>query len=162
MKTSSLELRSICESWQINHAHVKQQRTTIKLLEPYTLLVKGYSSKHRKALQRWLKQKAYRHLGNWMQALSEDFELDFQKITVRGQRTRWGSCSEDKSINLNYKLLFLPANLVEYVLLHELCHTKFLDHSSRFWKLVESFDSNYKQHQKLLLKANQYLPRGFH
>jgi predicted metal-dependent hydrolase len=158
-----LELRSICEKWQIQYLHSSQQRITSKKTAPYELLIKGNIDYRPclQTLQKWLKLKAKLHLGQWIQALSDDTNLHFTNITIRGQKSRWGSCSKQKNINLNYKLLFLPAKLVEHVLLHELCHTKQLNHSQQFWKLFANFDVQYKENRKLLRKADQYIPGWF-
>ncbi|MGD9153390.1 MAG: DUF45 domain-containing protein [Gammaproteobacteria bacterium] len=159
MKEIQIELRSIHETWKITYEKAIQTRTTIKKIAPYHLLIKGEAKKHRTALKNWLKKKAHRHLGHWLRAISYDLNIPFTNLSIRGQKTRWGSCSEYKDINLNYKLLFLPANLVDYVLVHELCHIKELNHSKKFWQLVASYDTNYRVHRKLLHQANQYLPK---
>ena len=66
--------------------------------------------------------------------------LSYRRLAIRGQRTVWGSYSSSGTLSLNYKLLFLQAALVDYVLLHELAHTRHLDHSKAFWSLLQSFD----------------------
>lgn len=155
-----IELRAIHETWEIIYEKSVQTRVSIKKIAPYQLLIKSSSKqKYRMALETWLKKKARRHLHKWLQAISDDLNLSYKNLSIRGQRARWGSCSEYQEINLNYKLLFLPANLVEHVLTHELCHTKELNHSKQFWQLVASYDANYKTHRKLLHHANQYLPK---
>lgn len=159
MKETQIELRSIHETWKITYEKTTQIRTTIKKIAPYHLLIKGETKNHRAALENWLKKKARRHLGNWIRAISHDLNIPFINLSIRGQKTRWGSCSAYKNINLNYKLLFLPANLVDYVLVHELCHIIELNHSKQFWQLVASYDANYRENRKLLYQANQYLPK---
>ena len=93
-----------------------------------------------------------------LNALSDITQLEFNKICIRGQKTRWGSCSAQKNITINFKLLFLPPVIVNYVLLHELCHTKYLNHSTKFWQLVAKFDTNYKAHDKVLKSGDQFIP----
>lgn len=104
-------------------------------------------------LAAWLKQQAECHITPLMQSLSEQTGHVYRRLTFRGQKTRWGSCSPKGNINLNYCLLFLPENYVRYVLLHELCHLQELNHSPAFWNLVKSFESNYKRLDK---KLNDY------
>lgn len=69
-------------------------------------------------------------------------------------KSRWGSCRSDKTITLNYHLLYLTDELIDYVIIHELSHTKHMNHSSDFWSLVESFSPNYKQLRKSVKKFN--------
>jgi predicted metal-dependent hydrolase len=86
----------------------------------------------------------------WLEGLSNKHDLPFQQVMVRGQKTRWASCSSRHTISINYELLFLDAKLVDYVLVHELCHTRHLHHGPAFWALVQRFEPEYLQlHQSL-------------
>ena len=69
-------------------------------------------------------------------------DLHYRRLVIRGQRSVWGSYSSSGTLSLNYKLVFLQPALVDYVLLHELAHTRHLDHSKGFWSLLQSFDDN--------------------
>jgi len=64
------------------------------------------------------------------------YNFSFNKIAVRRQKTRWGSCSSKKNLNYNYKILFLPLHLADYIIVHELCHLKEFNHGKKFWDLV--------------------------
>ncbi len=88
-------------------------------------------------LKAWMKRIAIECLQPMFVKLSAENGFEFSRVQWRCQKTRWGSCSHLASISLNIKLLFLPVSLVEYVMLHELCHTKYLNHGSAFWKLLE-------------------------
>ena len=81
-------------------------------------------------------------------AIKHSFQ--FNKLTIRNQRTRWGSCSNKNNINLNAKLLHLPQELIDYVLLHELVHTKIKNHSREFWEMLEKHVDNCKIYDKRL------------
>ena len=76
--------------------------------------------------------------------------LDYNRVTIRNQKSRWGSCSQSKNLNFNYKLIFLPEHLLDYVIVHELCHLRELNHSRNFWSLVEGVLPEYKAHKKQL------------
>ena len=106
-----------------------------------------------KAIAVWLKRKAEVHITPLIQDLSKLTQLSYRKVTFRGQKTRWGSCSPNGTISLNYCLLFLPHEYVRYVLLHELCHLQEMNHSSAFWSLVKQYQPNYKRLDK---KINDY------
>jgi len=106
----------------------------------------------------WLRDTARLHLGPWLRGLSEQVNLTFSHLTIRAQRSRWGSCSARHGINLNCKLLFLPPRLCRYVLLHELCHTRHLNHSAAYWKLVYTVEPDYLALDKSLRQAWRWVP----
>ena len=103
-------------------------------------------------LHKWLRRKGQKHLIPWLDELSQKINLPYNKATIRGQKTKWGSCSRQNNINLNYKLLFLESELVGYIIIHELCHTKYLNHSKEFWQLVAKFIPHHRDLRKQLLK----------
>ncbi len=70
--------------------------------------------------------------------------VEIKRIAIRNQKRSWGSCSSLGNLNFNYKLLFMPRCMVDYVIVHELCHLKFLNHSQAFWLEVEKYYPNYK------------------
>jgi len=79
-------------------------------------------------------------------------------VTIRRQRTRWGSCTARRTISLNESLVFLPAHLVRHVLVHELAHTRKLDHSPHFWALVRAHDAAWQEHRRELRDAWRHVP----
>ena len=78
--------------------------------------------------------------------------ITFGRITVRNQKTRWGSCSEKGNLNFNYLLYFLPKELLDYVVVHELAHRRHMNHSGEFWAEVEKYFPEYKECRKKLKK----------
>ena len=96
-------------------------------------------------MRKWLGDRARKHLVPWLDDLSYELKLPYSKVLVKGQRTRWGSCSPQKTISINRNLLFLPPSLVRYVLIHELVHTIQLNHSPEFWELVRERVPNSKE-----------------
>lgn len=103
-------------------------------------------AKVKSALQRWLKKKARELLPEMLDELARLHGYQYRKVTIRLQKSRWGSCSKAGNINLNAKLLFLPPRLRRYVMLHELGHLKHLNHSPAFWKEVAMTDPDYRSH----------------
>ncbi len=110
------------------------------------------------ALRRWTAKKARAYLPAWLRQVSAELDLPFDRASLRKQRTRWASCSARRTISINEKLLFVPALLVEYVFVHELCHTVQLNHSRRFWRLVSCYEPNFKTLDRELRRAWRYVP----
>ena len=83
--------------------------------------------------------------------------ITYGRVSVRKQKTRWGSCSSKGNISLNFLLVRAPKDVMDYVIIHELCHRRHMNHSSSFWRLVETFDPNYRTHRKWLREEGQIL-----
>lgn len=97
------------------------------------------------AIIRALKKRASEYLPPLLQELSNISGLRYNKVKITGSRARWGSCSAAKSINLSCYLILLPPHLMEYVLLHELAHTKEMNHGPNFWELLDSLTAGRAQ-----------------
>jgi predicted metal-dependent hydrolase len=110
------------------------------------------------ALREWLSDLAYDELGAQLAVVARELGLNFSRIQVRRQRTRWGSCSATGTISLNACLMFLEPAVVRYLYVHELCHTRHMNHSSRFWALVESHEPDYRRLDRELLRGWQAVP----
>lgn len=76
------------------------------------------------------------------------YGFSFRKICIRNQKTRWGSCSRDGNLSFNYRVIFLPETLSDYVIVHELCHLSQLNHSENFWMLVEKTVPDFRKIRK--------------
>ena len=86
---------------------------------------------------------------------SQKLQLYPQSIIYRNQKTRWGSCSSNGNISLNWRLIVAPLEVIDYVVIHELCHLRYHNHSKSFWKLVEQYSPRWKKVRKWL-QENQY------
>jgi predicted metal-dependent hydrolase len=93
----------------------------------------------KKIIEEALRKKAKTILPLRLSALSAHYELPFREVKINSSHGRWGSCSVKKVINLSFYILLLPQHLIDYVLLHELCHTCEMNHSNRFWTLLNTF-----------------------
>lgn len=109
-------------------------------------------------LREFVRKEARSFLVPELQALSGSLNLPYNRVFIRSQRRRWGSCSSKGNINLNMKLMFLPYRLVRYVIIHELCHTVHLDHSARYWRLVRMVEPQVDILEKELSEAGQLVP----
>jgi predicted metal-dependent hydrolase len=110
------------------------------------------------ALKRWLTSLAKREYRPVLRALSAMTGNSFKKMHVRGQRTCWGSHSSSGTISLNYCLMFLDPAHLRYVMIHELCHAKHMNHSRRFWAHVAEFEPGYKKLDKDLNSSWKKIP----
>jgi len=79
-----------------------------------------------------------------------EYGFQYNAVRVKAMRSQWGSCSPKKNLNFNVKIMFLPDTLVDYVVVHELCHLKELNHGKRFWNLVERILPDYLEREKEL------------
>jgi predicted metal-dependent hydrolase len=112
-------------------------------------------------LRHWIRQRARRLLPPLLQDISKHTGLAYNRVSIRSQRTRWGSCSNRGNISLNDQLLFLPADTVEYLMIHELCHTRHLNHSKAYWTLVQQHCPGYRAHEKRLGQSRNLVPNWF-
>lgn len=110
------------------------------------------------ALRRWLVRRAHAHLGPMVSELAEAHGFTVTRVRVGLQRSRWGSCSPRGTVSLNAKLLFLPPELVRYVILHELCHMRAMDHSARFWAVMAEHDPAFERHRRALKDVERLVP----
>lgn len=158
---TQISLPALDQVWSIDYI---ASNTTLQLIaRPHQQLVVMGNIQHKKnckkLLATWVKKMAELHLPITLKEISLAMKLSYTRVSIRGQQTRWGSCSHDKTISLNYKLLFLPLHLMEHVLIHELCHLVHLDHSEKFWRLVAKFDAKWEENRRALRSMSEMVPR---
>lgn len=101
-------------------------------------------------LEKALQKEARAYLPRRLKYLAETYGFRYARVRYGTQKGRWGSCSSRGTISLNVGLMLLDPELIDYVLIHELCHTKQMNHSANFWSLVESCIPDYKARRKVL------------
>ena len=111
----------------------------------------------RPLVEAWYRREAKRRLPARLAPYVRMLGVKPKGISIRAQRTRWGSCSSQGTISLNWRLLLLPADLCDYILVHELCHLRYLDHSANFWALVESVFPDYAEREDRLESMQEHL-----
>lgn len=142
-----ISLRAIGQEWSVAYRQTKATGVTAVERRGQQLLAYGDIDEIDRvvdALRRWLARKTREHVAPWLTTLGNDQGLHVGGVAIRSQRTRWASCSAKGVINLNVRLLFLPQELVRYALLHELTHIREMNHSRRYWALLESIEPNYR------------------
>jgi hypothetical protein len=110
-------------------------------------------------LQSWLKRRARLDILAAASLIAADIGIQPRRVHIRLQRSRWGSCSSSGTVSLNAALLLRSPDELRYVVVHELCHLQHMNHSPRYWRLVESFVPDYRLHEKTLDTAWQTSPR---
>ena len=161
-KPAQIEVRSRQQTWQVQYQPASTRSLALTQSAPQTLLLRGPTDNAAACtdlLRQWLSRKARAEFAPWLRELSFVIDLPFSRISIRGQKTRWASCSSNKNISLNYKLLFLPPELVHYVFVHELCHTVHMNYSTAFWELVEAKQPGHQQYRDQIREGWQYVPR---
>lgn len=136
-------------------------RARVRRLDGATIEVEGALERHgevRQCLQRWFLDHARLRLEPWLERIAEESGLSFSSLQVRRQRTRWGSCSYRGTISLNCCLLFQRPEVVRYLLIHELSHTRHMNHSTRFWRLVAACEPQYRRLDRELVQGWQNVP----
>ena len=129
-----------------------------KFVEQKIDWVKEHSSNMKKLVQKGKelpkinKDEAKMKLGKRLSELAIEHKFQYNKVSIRNQRTRWGSCSSKNNISLNMKLLHLPDQLIDYILLHELVHTRVKNHSKDFWNELETVVPNARTVDQQLRK----------
>jgi predicted metal-dependent hydrolase len=110
------------------------------------------------ALDRWLRRRVADAMAVQVSRVAMEGGFHFSRIKVRRQRTRWGSCSSKGTVSLNVCLAFLDPAVVRYLIVHELCHTRHMNHSPRFWAMVEAHEPDYRRLDRELTRGWQQVP----
>lgn len=120
------------------------------------LISANYKDHAREILEMWYKKKAKMLFYDKAIDYSQAMNVEFNKVKISNAEKRWGSCSTKKNINLSWKLIMAPEKVIDYVIIHELAHLIELNHSRRFWNIVENIDPDY-HYSICWLKENGHL-----
>ncbi|VAX09797.1 protein of unknown function DUF45 [hydrothermal vent metagenome] len=166
LRPELIHLRALGRRWQVGYrswsgrqVRLKEKGQHLQLHYPQAVEADTLNSRR---LQKWVNEQARQHLLPWLAQTADELALPYQRACIRAQKTRWGSCSSNRVINLNRNLLFLPPQLVRYLFVHELSHTRHMNHSRQFWQQVARAEPDYRRLDAELGQAASYLPRWIH
>jgi len=169
LRPRQIQLRALARGWSVDYLpgsgrqlRLRTGEQTLQLHYPSTPGAEDMNVRISQRLQKWLSEQARQHLLPWLAQTAKELDLPYHKACIRAQKTRWGSCSARKVINLNRNLLFLPPSLVRYLFVHELCHIRHMNHSREFWRQVAKHEPEYRRLDAELGQAVKFLPRWVH
>jgi predicted metal-dependent hydrolase len=124
------------------------ERTRVHRRDEILLVPAGEAQKP--ALERWYRRTAREEIALRLDRACTQAGSAYTQLTIRGQRTRWASCSRSGAMSFNWRLLLATEPVLDYVVWHEVCHLQVMDHSPRFWALLAGYCPNYREHQRWL------------
>lgn len=154
-----LNLITLSQSYQLTF--LISVKTSVLLNDNHLTIMARDKEQQLKSLKKWVRQQAKKLFAEKLQAWSVTTALSYSKLSVRSQKSRWGSCSSAGTISLNDQLLFMPSSVLDYIIVHELCHTVLPNHSARYWALVEQHYPNHKLQEQLLAQYAKQIPSWF-
>ena len=141
-KTAILSFAYEKADWILSSYEKQKDRTVPSKDEPKDAATLALEKRYRDAAKEYIpKRVEYYH---------EFTGGTYHKITIRDQKTRWGSCSSNGTLSFNYRLMLAPPRVLDYVVVHELCHLTHMNHSTDFWNMVASILPDYKEYRKWL------------
>lgn len=104
----------------------------------------GFTLKKEELFDTWLFAKANEYIPDRVKTIAQRNNFNYANVRIKRLKSRWGSCSSKRNLSFNHKLMYFESSIIDYVIIHELCHLKEMNHSKRFWNLVESLLPEYK------------------
>tara|TARA_Y100000996_G_C22490773_1_gene630118 strand:+ start:493 stop:1194 length:702 start_codon:yes stop_codon:yes gene_type:complete len=123
------------------------------------ILIKSNRGNFKKILQHWLYDQILTDSRNYIKLISKENDLNLNKVKLSNSFNYWGSCNSKGIIHLNWRLIFAPASVLKYIIVHEVCHLKEFNHTTEFWELVKKMCPNYNDQINWLKKNDSYLYR---
>ena len=112
---------------------------------------------YRRHIKEWYKEQTRITIAERLPAIAARMGLQYNRVTIRSQRSRWASCSKKRNLNFNLLLSAAPVEVIDYVIVHELAHILEMDHSKRFWDIVASADPGFEKHRQWLEDHSQVI-----
>ncbi|MFW5927439.1 MAG: M48 family metallopeptidase [Wenzhouxiangella sp.] len=159
-----IELPAVGETWPVRYRPGRQETASLRQSQAGLVLTLPDREAHRvddqvaACLVRWLRARARWALVPWVEALAVEHGIEYGRISIRNQRSRWGSCSAVGNLSLNARLLLCSAETCRYVLIHELVHIEHPNHSPAFWRRVGELAPGYRSAMVELEQLSRRLP----
>lgn len=128
------------------------QRSLVKIENGFLFVYVPKGKKSDEVLIKWIRDIARKYTSKKLDKLSKDYGFKFNRIAIKDTISRWGSCSSKKNLNFSWRLVLAPIEIFDYVIIHEFCHLKEMNHGIEFWNLVKSMDPEFKSHRMWLRK----------
>jgi predicted metal-dependent hydrolase len=157
----TISLLALKQDFTVTYVHLTGKRLILLHQNKRQLIISGDTQDRKKVfilLEKFFKTYSQPYLLQRLNQLSEQSGLSYNRLTIRAQKTRWGSCSSKKNISLNYRLIFIKKNLLDYILLHELMHTVHLNHSKAFWSSLKLLLPDARDKDNQINKITKKLP----
>ncbi|MFL6619763.1 MAG: M48 family metallopeptidase, partial [Povalibacter sp.] len=161
VRPSNIRLSAIDRTYIVEYHRTPGSDVKISQSPENVLVVRGAIDNEARVahgLRDWVMTLAEIELGAAVHELARRHGFEYERVQIRRQRTRWGSCSAKGTISLNVCGLFQEPAVLRYLLIHELSHTRHMNHSRRFWSLVESIEPDYQRLDRELLQGWQRVP----
>lgn len=157
LQTASFRLQIILEMRKNIGVTLAKEILTIRFPDHLELTEERYQEKIREILKNVFRSEAKRLLPARLDKLAKQYGFTYKGVKINSSRTRWGSCTSQKGINLSLQLMQLPWHLIDYVLLHELCHTKEMNHGPHFWELMNNVTDHKAKALRQELKRHRMI-----
>jgi predicted metal-dependent hydrolase len=155
----TIELGLLGEHWSVEYVAGRRVRAEVTGERALRVHAPSLTDRHAsQALVPWLMRLAGHELALRLVPLAVELGIDYTRMSVRRQRTRWGSCSTRGTISLNVCLMFQRPEVVRYLMVHELCHRRHMNHSRKFWALVATHEPGWKPLDVELLQGWRHVP----
>lgn len=142
-----MEIQIQDKKYLVEVSNKKFTKENILILQDKILIFESdqTNSNYKNILGEWLKKYAKQLIFKRVKELSLNHSFKYNKISIRDQKSRWGSCSSNQNLNFNWRLILAPSEILDYVIIHELAHTKEMNHSKDFWNIVKEIIPEYKK-----------------
>ena len=119
---------------------------------PY-LQISAYNQQAgKRQLMEFLQKEAIKNIKTKIKIYAQKMEIQYEQVRIKDQETRWGSCSSQNNLNFSWRLIMAPPKVLDYVIIHELAHLEQMNHSYKFWDVVEKYDPDYRENRRWLKK----------